>query len=92
MAIIASWNINSVRIRVDILKKFIEEINPDELKLYLNKKTDYFVKLAEDIIESNYDIISRLITLEALRYFTKRIDKKYLPFLAYKLQFLLENK
>ena len=70
----------------------IEEINPDELKLYLNKKTDYFVKLAEDIIESNYDIISRLITLEALRYFTKRIDKKYLPFLAYKLQFLLENK
>ncbi len=70
----------------------IEEINPDELKLYLNKKTDYFVKLAEDIIQSNYDIISRLITLEALRYFTKRIDKKYLPFLAYKLQFLLENK
>ena len=50
------------------------------------------MKLAEDIIESNYDIISRLITLEALRYFTKRIDKKYLPFLAYKLQFLLENK
>ena len=70
----------------------IEEINPDELKLYLNKKTDYFVKLAEDIIESNFDIISRLITLESLRYFTKRIDKKYLPFLAYKLQFLLENK
>ena len=33
MAIIASWNINSVRIRIDILQKFIEEINPDVILL-----------------------------------------------------------
>ena len=40
MAIIASWNINSVRIRVDILKKFIEEINPDIILLQEIKCTN----------------------------------------------------
>ena len=40
MAIIASWNINSVRMRIDILKKFIEEINPDIILLQEIKCTN----------------------------------------------------
>ena len=40
MAIIASWNINSVRIRIDILQKFIEEINPDVILLQEIKCTN----------------------------------------------------
>ena len=33
MAIIASWNINSIRIRVDLLKKFISQVKPDIILL-----------------------------------------------------------
>ena len=33
MTIIASWNINSVRIRVELLIKFIKEVNPDVILL-----------------------------------------------------------
>ena len=40
MAIIASWNINSIRIRVDILKEFIREIKPDIILLQEIKCTN----------------------------------------------------
>ena len=69
----------------------IKEKNPDDLQLYLNNQTDYFVTLAEDIIQSDSDIIDRLITLESLRYFTKRIDINYLPVIAYKIHLLLDK-
>lgn len=69
----------------------IKEKNPDDLQLYLNNQTDYFVIVAEDIIQSDSDIIDRLITLESLRYFTKRIDINYLPVIAYKIHLLLDK-
>ena len=40
MVTIASWNINSVRIRINILKEFIEEINPDIILLQEIKCTN----------------------------------------------------
>ena len=30
---VASWNINSVRMRIDLVKKFIDQYNPDILCL-----------------------------------------------------------
>jgi hypothetical protein len=69
----------------------IKEKSPDDLKLYLKNQTDYYVKVAEHIIESDSDIVERLITLESLRYFTKRIDINYLPILAYKIHLLLDK-
>ena len=72
-------------------KIYIKEKNPDDLQLYLNNQTDYFVIVAEDIIQSDSDIIDRLITLESLRYFTKRIDINYLPVIAYKIHLLLDK-
>jgi exodeoxyribonuclease-3 len=40
MTIIASWNINSVRTRLDLLKKFINQINPDVVLLQEIKCTN----------------------------------------------------
>ena len=55
MAIIASWNINSVRIRVDILKKFIEEIKPDiillqEIKCTNEEFPDFYTSFGYELI------------------------------------------
>ena len=69
----------------------IKEKNPGDLQLYLNNQSDYFATVAEDIIQSDTDIIDRLITLESLRYFTKRIDINYLPVIAYKIHLLLDK-
>ena len=69
----------------------IKEKNPNDLQLYLNNQTDYFVTAAEKIIQSDSDIIDRLITLESLRYFTKRIDINYLPVISYKIHLLLDK-
>ena len=69
----------------------IKENDANDLKSYLNNQTDYYVKIAEHIIESDSDIVERLITLESLRYFTKRIDINYLPVLAYKIDVLLDK-
>ena len=69
----------------------IKEKNPDDLQLYLNNQSDYFATVAEDIIQSDTDIIDRLITLESLRYFTKKIDINFLPVVAYKIHLLLDK-
>ena len=69
----------------------IKEKNPENLDYYLDNQNDYFVKIAEDIIQSNEDIIERLITLESLRYFTKKINIDYLPVIAYKIHLLMDN-
>ena len=66
------------------------EQNPDALNNYLNNQNDYFVLLAEEIIQSNIEIDERLITLESLRYFTKRVDIKYLPAVAHKINSLMK--
>ena len=55
MAIIASWNINSVRIRVEILIKFIEEINPDiillqEIKCTNEEFPDFYTSFGYELI------------------------------------------
>ena len=69
----------------------INEKNPKNLNYYLDNQNDYFVKLAEDIIQSDEDIIERIITLESLRYFTKKINIDYLPVIAYKIHLLIDN-
>ena len=69
----------------------IKEKNPENLDYYLDNQNDYFVKLAEDIIQSDEDIIERIITLESLRYFTKKINIDYLPVIAYKIHLLIDN-
>ena len=69
----------------------IKEKNPENLNYYLDNQNDYFVKLAEDIIQSDEDIIERIITLESLRYFTKKINIVYLPVIAYKIHLLMDN-
>ena len=69
----------------------IKEKNPENLNYYLDNQNDYFVKLAEDIIQSDEDIIDRIITLESLRYFTKKINIDYLPVIAYKIHLLMDN-
>ena len=69
----------------------IKEKNPENLDYYLDNQNDYFVKIAEDIIQSDEDIIERIITLESLRYFTKKINIDYLPVIAYKIHLLMEN-
>lgn len=69
----------------------IKEKNPENLNYYLDNQNDYFVKLAEDIIQSDEDIIERIITLESLRYFTKKINIDYLPVIAFKIHLLMDN-
>ena len=55
MAIIASWNINSVRIRIEILKEFIKEIKPDiillqEIKCTNEEFPDFYTLLNYELI------------------------------------------
>ena len=50
MTIIATWNINSVRIRLELINKFITEVNPDillfqEIKCTNDDFPDFFSKL-----------------------------------------------
>ena len=40
MTIIASWNVNSVRIRINLIEKFIKEIHPDVILLQEIKCTN----------------------------------------------------
>ncbi len=55
MSVIASWNINSIRIRLDLLKKLIKKINPDLLLLQEIKcSNDEFPDIFEDL---NYNSI-----------------------------------
>ena len=55
MVIIASWNINSVRIRIDIIKEFINEIKPDiillqEIKCTNEEFPDFYTSLNYELI------------------------------------------
>ena len=50
MTIIATWNINSVRIRLELIERFITEVNPDillfqEIKCTNDDFPDFFLNL-----------------------------------------------
>ena len=44
-----TWNINSVRLRLDLVRRFIDEVKPDILCLQETKTPDEQKKLLEDL-------------------------------------------
>jgi len=65
--------------------------NPDNMVKFRNEGGNYFVKLAEDITQSKGNIVERLIALEALRFFVKKMPIDCLPIVAKKINFLMDN-
>jgi len=65
--------------------------NPDNMVKFRNEGGNYFVKLAEDITQSKGNIVERLIALEALRFFVKKMPIDCLPIVAKKIIFLMDN-
>ena len=49
------------------------------------------MKLAEDITQSKGNIVERLIALEALRFFVKKMPIDCLPIVSNKINFLMDN-
>ena len=58
---------------------------------FRNEGGNYFVKLAEDITQSKGNIVERLIALEALRFFVKKMPLVCLPIVSNKINFLMDN-
>jgi len=58
--------------------------NPDSMVKFRNEGGNYFVKLAEDITQSKGNIVERLIALEALRFFVKKMPIDCLPIVSNK--------
>jgi len=65
--------------------------NPDDMVKFRNEGGNYFVKLAENIIQSKNHVVERLAALEALRFFVKKIPIECLPIVAKKINFLMDN-
>ena len=65
--------------------------NPDNMVKFRNEGGNYFVKLAEDITQSKGNIVERLIALEALRFFVKKMPLVCLPIVSNKINFLMDN-
>ena len=65
--------------------------NPDNMVKFRNEGGNYFVKLAEDITQSKGNIVERLIALEALRFFVKKMPIDCLPIVSNKINFLMDN-
>ena len=65
--------------------------NPDNMVKFRNEGGNYFVKLAENIIQSKGNIVERLIALEALRFFVKKMPIDCLPIVSNKINFLMDN-
>ena len=65
--------------------------NPDNIMRFKKNGGSYFVKVAENIIKSNYQVLERLSALEALRYFVKKMPIDCLPIVAKKINFLMNN-
>ena len=65
--------------------------NPDDMVKFRNEGGNYFVKLAENIIQSKNQVVERLAALEALRFFVKKIPIECLPIVAKKINFLMDN-
>ena len=65
--------------------------NPDNMVKFRKEGGNYFVKLAEDITQSKGNIVERLIALEALRFFVKKMPIDCLPIVSNKINFLMDN-
>jgi hypothetical protein len=65
--------------------------NPDNMVKFRKEGGNYFVKLAENIIQSNNQVVERLAALEALRFFVKKMPIDCLPIVAKKINFLMDN-
>ena len=65
--------------------------NPDTMVKFRKEGGNYFVKLAENIIQSKNQVVERLAALEALRFFVKKIPIECLPIVAKKINFLMNN-
>ena len=65
--------------------------NPDNMIKFRKEGGNYFVKLAENIIQSKKQVVERLAVLEALRFFVKKIPIECLPIVAKKINFLMDN-
>ena len=66
-------------------------LNPDNIMRFKKNGGSYFVKVAENIIKSNDQVLERLSALEALRYFVKKMPIDCLPIVAKKINFLMDN-
>ena len=65
--------------------------NPDNMVKFRKEGGNYFVKLAENIIQSNNQVVERLTALEALRFFVKKMPIDCLPIVSKKINFLMDN-
>tara|TARA_Y100000310_G_scaffold289851_1_gene316540 strand:- start:345 stop:1301 length:957 start_codon:yes stop_codon:yes gene_type:complete len=65
--------------------------NPDNMIKFRKKGGNYFVKLAENIIQSKNQVLERLAALEAIRFFVKKMPIDCLPIVAKKINFLMNN-
>ena len=65
--------------------------NPDNMVKFRKEGGNYFVKLAENIIQSKKQIVERLAALEALRFFVKKMPIDCLPIVSKKINFLMDN-
>ena len=71
--------------------KNLDGSNPDNIMRFKKNGGSYFVKVAENIIKSNDQVLERLSALEALRYFVKKMPIDCLPIVAKKINFLMNN-
>ena len=69
----------------------LDESNPDNTVKFREEGGNYFVKLAENITRSKSNIMDRLIALEALRFFVKKMPIDCLPIVSNKINFLMDN-
>jgi len=65
--------------------------NPDNMVKFRKEGGNYFVKLAENIIQSKNQVVERLAALEALRFFVKKMPIDCLPIVSNKINFLMDN-
>jgi len=65
--------------------------NPDNMIKFRKEGGNYFVKLAENIIQSKNQVVERVAALEALRFFVKKMPIDCLPIVAKKINFLMNN-
>ena len=65
--------------------------NPDNMIKFRKEGGNYFVKLAENIIQSKNQVVERLAALEAIRFFVKKMPIDCLPIVAKKINFLMNN-
>jgi hypothetical protein len=71
--------------------KYPDGSNPDNMVKFRKEGGNYFLKLAENIIQSKSQVVEKLEALEALRFFVKKMPIDCLPIVAKKINFLMDN-